>query len=344
MRVVRRLPAGPRPFPEPILAIGNFDGVHLGHRTILDAAARLATTLDSCVVAFTFRPHPVALLAPERAPPQIMSLARRLDALAGVGVAGTVVVPFTRQFSQISADHFVEEILVRRLGVRGIVVGPDLRYGQGRQGNPETLREAGRQAGFEVEIVEPVVVAGERVSSTAVRAALLDGDVERAARLLGRPHQIHGRVRAGDRRGAQLGFPTANLLPRGGLLPPDGVYAVSVRIYGEAGRQSGVANLGTNPTFGGVVRRLEVHLLDFARDLYGCRLEVDFESRLREERCFGSVQDLVVQIGLDVEAARARLGKGADGNRDRDRDRDGDRDGNRDRDAGKGPGPDGGAP
>ena len=310
MRVLRRLAAPSRPFARPVVAIGNFDGVHLGHRAIVERARALAISLAGEVVAFTFHPHPVARLAPERAPAQVLSLGGRLRGLAALDVAGVVVAHFTRAFSCIEAGAFVEDVLVGGLGVAGVVVGHDLRYGHDRMGNAATMVEAGRARGFAVEVVEPILVGGERVSSSAVREALETGQVERAARLLGRPHRVRGRVRQGDRRGAGLGFPTANLLPRGGMLPPDGVYAVSATVDGGALEFPAVANLGTNPTFGGVARRLEVHLLDFSGDLYGRSLEVGFARRLRGEQRFGSVEDLVAQIGADVSAARACFAEG----------------------------------
>jgi len=203
----------------------------------------------------------------------------------------------------------VRDVLVGALGVSGVVVGYNVTFGRDRVGTPERLAELGREHGFDVDVVPPVTVGEHTVSSSAVRRMLNAGDVENAARLLGRPHTLIGKVRRGDRRGAGIGFPTANVYPRGGMLPPNGVYAVRVGIGNEPPQRPAVANLGTNPTFGTNARRLEVHLFDFSDDIYGQRIHVAFEKRLRAEMKFPSVDALVTQIRADARAAREVLAR-----------------------------------
>lgn len=308
MRVVRHIEPGRRPFRSPVVALGNFDGMHLGHQAIMRRTVELAQRVDGDPVAFTFWPHPIAVLAPQRAPAMITSLASRLAALSATGLTGAVVRHFTRRFAALTPEEFVRDVLVARLGVAGVVVGYNVTFGHDRAGTPEVLRELARVYGFAVDVVPPVAIGEQTVSSSAVRRALGAGDVAHASRLLGRGHTLIGLVRRGDRRGATIGFPTANLVPRGGMLPPDGVYAVRVGIDDEPPMRPAVANLGTNPTFGSLGHRLEAHLFDFDGDLYGRRLQVAFAQRLRGEVKFPSVQELVAQIRKDATAAREVLG------------------------------------
>lgn len=304
MRVVRHLKAGERPFRSPVVALGNFDGVHLGHHAIVRQTRERAAELGGDPVVFTFRPHPVAVLAPERAPDLITSLAQRLFRLREAGLAGVVVQRFTRAFASHSPREFVQRFLLDGLGAQSVVVGFNVTFGKDRAGTPDVLRDLGKELGFGVDVVPPLQLGDRKVSSSQVRKAIASGDVRAAGDLLGRPHEVAGIVREGDRRGATIGFPTANILPRGGMLPPDGVYAVHVRVEGEDELRGGVANLGTNPTFGGVGRRLESHVFDYESDLYGRTIHVQFVERLRGEVKFDSVDALVAQIGADAEAAR----------------------------------------
>lgn len=311
MRVVRHLRSGSRPFRSPVVALGNFDGLHLGHHAIMRRTLELARDRGGDPIAFTFSPHPTAVLAPQRAPAMITSLASRLGSLRDAGLTGTVVQRFTRSFAMLTPEEFVRDVLVGALGLSAVVVGYNVTFGRDRLGTPERLAELGRSYGFAVDVVPPVTVGEQTVSSSGVRRMIAAGDVQQAARLLGRPHALVGLVRHGDRRGATIGFPTANVFPRGGMLPPDGVYAVRVALGGGPLALPGVANLGTNPTFGAVGRRLETHLFDFTADLYGQRIRVAFEQRLRGEVKFPSVQELIAQIRTDAIAAREVLGVGA---------------------------------
>jgi riboflavin kinase / FMN adenylyltransferase len=304
MRVVRHLTAAERPFRAPVIALGNFDGCHRGHAAIVSRARVRAADVGGEAVVYTFWPHPVAVLHPQRAPAMILTLAERLGRLRDLGVAGVVLRRFTRTFASLEPERFIEDVLVGALGARVVVVGYNVNFGKERRGTPELLVEMGARLGFDVEVVPAVAEGDDTVSSSAIRRLLEAGDVAGAARLLGRAHAVKGKVWRGARRGASLGFPTANLFPRGGMLPPDGVYAVRVGLEGERVVRPAVANLGCNPTFGLLRRRLEVHVFDYDGDLYDRTLRVAFVERLRGEERFPSVDALVAQIRSDAERAR----------------------------------------
>ena len=306
MLVIRHLEASAVRFQSTVVTLGNFDGVHVGHTEILTRVVRQAADRGDRAVVVTFFPHPTAVLAPAHAPAALGSLRDRLARMRDIGVDTVVVQHFTRAFASLTADEFIERWLVQRLAAAKVIIGHSVNFGRGRSGNAATLEAAGRRLGFDVEIVGPVTVDGVAVSSTEVRGRLQAGDVTSAARLLGRPYSVEGRVIVGDRRGHTLGFPTANLRPGIPILAADGVYAVRAQWNGE--QRAGVANVGRKPTFGaGNVRTLEAHLFDFQGDLYGTRLHVDFVERLRGEMRFGSVDALVEQIGRDAQGAREVL-------------------------------------
>ena len=306
MKVIRHLEASRVLFRSPIATLGNFDGVHVGHQEILSRLVQQAAERASEPVVITFFPHPTAVLAPEHAPAEIASLHERLAGFQDAGVETVVLQRFTRSFAGLEANEFVERYLVRRLRVAKMIIGHSVNFGRARGGSAATLEEAGRRFGFEVEVVGPVEVDGIAVSSTEVRKSLSAGNVTLAARLLGRPYTVDGRVVVGERRGRTLGFPTANLRPRTEILVPDGVYAVRARWATE--ERGGVANVGRKPTFGpGRGRTLEAHLFDFDEELYGASLRVEFVERLRGEVRFPSPQALVEQIRRDAERAKEVL-------------------------------------
>lgn len=295
--------------PAPCVVVpGNHDGVHLGHRALIARARALAGERALRVVALTFDPHPLAILRPERAPVRLTTIARRAELLRGAGADAVHVAAFDAEYAKLTPAAWVSERLVRDLGARAIVIGPDYRFGAGRAGSPALLAAHG----LEVVEVAGVLCSGARVSSTRVREALIAGDVRLAADLLGRPHEVEGVVVEGDRRGRTLGFPTANLAPDPVLLPADGVYAVVARVAeaedatGRTPLLLGMANLGTRPTFG-AGRSVEAHLFDFEGDLYGRRLRLGLVARLRAEQKFASVDALTLQLGADRQAARACL-------------------------------------
>jgi riboflavin kinase/FMN adenylyltransferase len=306
MRVVRHLGRQARPLAAAVVTLGNFDGVHLGHQAIVREAVARARELGGLAVVLTFEPHPMTVLVPDRAPAAVMSLHDRLRALRALGVDVAVVQRFTREFAALDPETFVREFLVQRLAVRHVVVGYSVNFGRDRAGSGDLLRVLGTRLGFGIDVVGPVVAGGERVSSTRVREALADGDMRRAGTLLGRPFALRGRVVVGDRRGRTLGFPTANLhLKPGLLLPPDGVYAVTAEVDGHT--QAGVLNIGVRPTFGGRRRTVEAHLLDFSGDLYRRWLVVDVVERLRGETAFAGPEALRAAIAADVARARVVL-------------------------------------
>jgi riboflavin kinase/FMN adenylyltransferase len=288
--------------------VGNFDGVHLGHRSILARVCQRARELDCQPVALTFDPHPANVLKPEGNLRLLTTPAQKVKLLEAAGVS-VVVMPFTREFAAIPAREFVRDYFVERLKVREVVIGHDYRFGYKRQGNIELLQQMGQTFGFTVQVVWAVEVEDAVVSSSLIRAMLQLGKVREANRLLGRAYGVTGRVVAGKGRGAKvLGVPTANLVSENDLLPSCGIYAVWVIKDGH--RLPGVANIGTCPTFDNQELTLEVHLLDFNGDLYGEMLQVEFVSRLRDEQRFSSIDELAAQIRADMTEARQVLAAG----------------------------------
>lgn len=286
----------------PVVTIGNFDGVHLGHRSLLDATIRRARELGAPAAVYTFHPAPRDVLRPLNPIRRIQTLGDKASRLGEVGIDQIIVEPFTLDFGAHSAEWFAREVLGRRLGVSALVLGWDFRFGKGREGTVEKLRS---WLDVEIEQVAPFVFDGGVVSSSRIRRAVIAGDIALAQRLLGRPHEVVGEVLHGDARGRTIGFPTANVTTETALLPPDGVYAVRVQIEGRS--VPGVANLGKRPTFGGDLRQLEVHLFDFKGDLYGRRLHVGLVGFVRAERAFDGLEALKAQIAVDVRTAREML-------------------------------------
>jgi riboflavin kinase/FMN adenylyltransferase len=327
------VPAG---FGPSVVTLGNFDGVHAGHRAVLGEVVTRARTAGIRAVAITFDPHPLQVLYPDRAPALITSLRQRLELMASTGLDAVLVMEFTRELATWSPEQFVQQVMVRALGASAVVVGRDTRFGHRNSGDVDTLRSLGAELGFEVEVVgdlaRPVPDAGERRwSSSWVRELLLAGDVAAAAEVLARPHRLAGEVVHGDHRGRELGFPTANLgMPVEGLVPADGVYAGWMlrctlpddhpdRLLPAA------VSIGTNPTFDGVSRRVEAYVLDRTDlDLYGEQVALELVSRLRSTERFDSAQALVAQMHADVQACRSVLGQAVVPGRDR---RQGDGDG-----------------
>ena len=289
-----------------VVTIGNFDGVHRGHKVVLDQLAAKAAELRLPSLVMIFEPQPQEFFAPDRSPARLTRLREKLCALDVDAVDRVLCVRFDQRFAALTAQEFVERILVQGLGARHLVVGDDFRFGQGRRGDFAYLEEAGRRLGFEVAQQQTFSVDGERVSSTAVREALERGDLARARELLGYPFAMHGRVAHGDRRGRTIGYPTANIHVHRRAVPLQGVYAVRMRGAAD-GPVPGVANLGFRPTIAGGLPTplLEVHLLDFSGDLYRRHVKVEFLDRVREERRFGSLEELKAQIARDEAHARA---------------------------------------
>ena len=307
MLLLRHLARAGRRFSAPVLTLGNFDGVHRGHQQILSRLVEVARGINGEAIVLTFHPHPAAVLAPEHVPKLITDWRSRIGLIAAFDVDAVIMEHFTPAFSAITAEDFVRRFLVEGLGVRAVVVGHRVSFGHERAGRATTLRQFGAKYGFAVEVIGPVEVGGHLVSSSAVRRAISHGELERAKLLLGRTPSVTGRVAHGYHRGKGLGFPTANLRIGRLVLPPDGVYAVRVRVHGEW--WPGVTNLGFNPTFHQHERSLEAHIFDFRGDVYGQRVEIAFVQRLRGEEKFPTPQALAQQIARDVEAARRVLAR-----------------------------------
>ena len=294
-----------RPVPGPTaLAIGNFDGVHRGHAALLNRLVDAAHGAGLPATILTFEPHPREFFAPASAPARLTTLREKLELLSDAGVAQVMVCRFNADFAALSAQQFVDGVLLNGLRTRHLIIGDDFRFGKGRAGDFAMLQAAGERSGFTVEAMGSVTLDGGRVSSSSVRQALAAGDMEQAAALLGRPYVIDGSVRHGEKVGRQLGFATANIRIKHNPLPMSGVFAVEVSgIDGQL--LPGVANLGIRPTVGGIRPILEVHLFDFDRDIYGAHLSVRFVHKLRNEQRFPNLDALKAQIALDAVAARA---------------------------------------
>ncbi len=295
-----------RSFKNPVITIGNFDGVHYGHQVLFRKVKEWAAELQGEALVMTFDPHPLEVLFPGKGPARITTHERKLELIAQNDMNATVVIPFTPEFARISAHDFVKNILVDKIGIRGIVVGHDYRFGREREGNIDYLQKLGNRYGFEVSTLSGIKMEETIVSSTAVRQLIKDGNIKEVNRLLGRAHDISGTVITGRRRGGKMiGFPTANIRPTSQALMRPGVYVVRVEVKGKV--YGGAANMGYNPTFSDTPFTLEVHILDFDQDIYGETVTVRFLDRLRDERRFSSIEELIAHIKKDVEKAREIL-------------------------------------
>ena len=282
------------------ITVGNFDGVHLGHKFLIDKLKEEAIARDLKTVVLSFYPHPLKVLAPKQLPCELTSLEERVELLTNLGVDYTVFLKFDEKFSLMRAEDFLLEILYNRLKVKFLLVGYDWRFGYKREGEIELAKEVGKRLGFDVLSVEPFKVSEHVVSSTLIRRLLREGRLEEASHYLGRPYWIKRKVIKGDGRGTSIGIPTANLEGTENLCLKEGVYAVVVNDH-----LIGVANYGYRPTFNGRKKVLEVHILDFKGDLRNKKIKVEFVKFLREERRFNSVQDLLNQINQDIALARS---------------------------------------
>lgn len=288
-----------------VVTIGNFDGVHRGHRYLLAAALERARALGAGCLTITFEPLPAEVLAPERAPERLTTTPERLALIGALGIDTILLQPFSHAFANWSADEFIERV-VRAARPVAFVVGADFRFGHDRIGTPTMLREAGRRADFAVDLLGRI--GGEEISSTNIRRLIASGDVRTAARLLGRPHRLTGVVQPGAQRGRELGFPTANLnIPSRLARPADGIYAALVAIDRESPLIGALVYVGTRPTFDEAERLVEVFLLDYAGDLYGRELAVSFLEQVRGDQVFTSVDALIQQMRLDEAKARRFL-------------------------------------
>lgn len=307
MTTVRRsLPD--QPMRHPIVAIGNFDGVHRGHQAIIRQVVERSRAAGGTSVVLTFDPHPISVLRPDTPFALLTTLEQKVEVITTLGADDIIALRFTPEFARRSAEEFVREDLGDRLGAREVHVGRNFAFGKGREGRVDDLRRFGESFGMRVVIQAPIMVDGTMVSSSTIRALLRDGRVAEAAELLGRPHRLDGEVAHGEGRGRALGFPTANILPGLQMLPRIGIYAAVIDDVTTGERSlDGVVYLGSQPTFGPHALQLEVHLLDGSPSRYGHHLRVGFIEWIRGEERFPSVDALVAQIGRDVAAARTAL-------------------------------------
>lgn len=302
MEIFRHIEHRSISIPKPILTLGNFDGIHLGHQALLQSAVREAKAEGGRSVVLTFEPHPLKILAPERAPRMILTRKDKLGLLKSFGLDAAIIQTFNREFARVEAEDFVRRYLIDRLKVHKVWVGRDLRFGKGRKGRVEDLVRWGAEAGFGVGIVDPIESEGVRISSSRIRSMIERGEMDGVRRFLGRYHFISGQVVRGHQRGRHLGFPTANIVTRTEVVPLDGIYATLVQLAER--HWPSVTNIGKNPTFGAGPRTIETHIFDFEGELYGRAVRLFFVRRIREEQKFPSAELLVEQMRKDVLSAQ----------------------------------------
>lgn len=291
-----------RPLPFPIVTIGNFDGIHLGHQSIFRQVVQKARENNGTAVVFTFEPHPVKVLVPEKSPHLLTSFNRKMGLIEECEIDQVVYEEFNLDLAGMAAEDFVKTLLVDRLQARQIIVGSGFVFGRGREGSVSTLKCLGETLGFTVHLITPVRVRGEVVSSSRIRALLDAGNVEEAAELLGRPYSVAGSVVEGYQAGNTIGIPTANIEHDGAMAPPRGVYAA--RVHFDGMDHHGVVNVGFNPTFNRKQLSVEVHIFDFNQQIYGKEIEVRFIRHIRNEITFPSAEALVQQIKKDIQTAK----------------------------------------
>ncbi len=305
--VLRGAATLPPAYAQPVLAIGNFDGVHRGHQAVFASAQNMAGVKGVPALALTFEPHPRSFFNPASAPFRLTPEDEKLALIGKSGLSGAIVLPFDAELARLDADDFVRTILVERYHISGAAVGFDFHFGRGRAGSPAFLKDAGARYGFDVTIVEALLDEGDPISSTTIRRALAEGQVGHAAHMLGRPFRVAAAVQHGQKLGRTIGFPTANLALGEDVALAFGIYAV--RVETPQGRFDGVASYGRRPTFDNGAPLLEIYIFDFSGDLYGQTVQVDLISWLRPELKFDGVEPLVEQIHEDVRRAREVLAK-----------------------------------
>lgn len=309
MKLIQGIDNITKPYKNAVVTIGNFDGVHKGHRTLFKETIEKARSMDGTSVVITFEPHPLKVVRPDRRPPLITLYDQKVELISQTGIDVLVCIPFTKSFATLSAKKFIEEILFGTIGMKAIVVGNDYNFGKNREGDIQVLRKFGERLGFDVIVPDWIRISAnwkDRVSSTKIRELVMAGNIEDIPMLMDRHYQIRGDVVAGRNRGGKLlGFPTANIHLTDELCPKMGVYAVTIEIGKQ--KHKGVANIGYSPTFEDHVFTVEVHILDFKDDLYGKEIRVNFINRLRDEKKFSNISELSAQIRSDIEKARKLL-------------------------------------
>jgi len=309
MKIFDQLHQIKEPFKRAVITIGNFDGVHIGHQALFHEVIEKAAAIDGTSVAMTFEPHPLRVLRQNNHPPLITLYEQKVELIERTGIDVLICVPFTLGFASLSAEQFVKDLLVQKIGMKAIVVGKDYSFGKNREGNIDLLRAYAPDFGFEVLVagwIRSARAVKDRISSTRIRELISDGLMEHAEKMLGRSYQIRGRVVAGrDRGGKLLGIPTANINLHDELCPKTGIYAVTVEMDDK--KYKGVANIGFSPTFDDHEFTVEVHIFDFNANIYGRKVRVNFIKRIRDEKKFSSISELVDQIHLDIAAGREIL-------------------------------------
>ncbi len=292
-----------------VVTLGVFDGLHIGHQLIMKTVVERARAAGAVPTVITFEPHPRAVLHPESAPPLLQTFDQKIEALGVLGIEQTIIIHFDKNFSQIRAEDFLRETVVDRLQAKEVYLGCGFAFGHNREGHIDLLRKVGGQLGFIADEVPEVQIRGERVSSSRIRDLILQGRMNLARRMLGRPYGVQGRVVRGGARGHAIGFPTANIDPQNRVIPSRGVYVTAIMIDGQW-RQS-VTNIGVRPTFGDATQSsIETHVLHWSDDLYGRTVRVRFLHQLRDEKKFSSVDELKSQIAFDVSRAERFFGRG----------------------------------
>lgn len=306
MDIIEHIEKIDHPYENAVITIGNFDGVHIGHQAIFNQVIEKARALQGTSIVMTFEPHPIRVLKQNNHPPLITLYEQKAELIAKAGINVLICIPFTLEFASIPAKEFVEEILVKRIGMKAVIVGEDYTFGKNREGTLDLLKTYGKRIGFEVIVVRKIQTSNNsegKISSTRIRELISEGRVAEARKLLGRHYQIRGAVMRGrDRGGRLLGFPTANINLYDELSPKTGVYAITVECKGS--KYNGVANIGYSPTFDDRIFTVEAHILDFNDDIYGQKIRVNFIKRLRDEKRFLNISELSDQINKDINKAR----------------------------------------
>ncbi len=288
-----------------VVTFGVFDGIHIGHQTVIDTLLKRASQHQLMSVLIGFYPHPLAFLAPERCPPLLTPLSKRVEILQQLNIDKIIMLSFDAQIAAMSPEHFVEHVLLKKCRARHVVVGYACQFGKDRAGNAEKLVEFSKIYPFEVTIVPPTEIDGAPIHSTRIREALTQGDPQRASQLLGRYYSLIGNVIPGDGRGRQIGFPTANIDTHGQVCPPNGVYAIRAQVEGQ--RLNGVLNIGVRPTFDGTTVQIECHFFNFHETIYGKSIEIFFIEKIRDEQKFPNPEALIQQIQRDINTAKQIL-------------------------------------
>jgi riboflavin kinase/FMN adenylyltransferase len=308
MRLIDGIEKITKKFPYPVLTIGNFDGVHLGHQEIFRIVAQRARRKNGISVVFTFEPHPLSVIAPERTPKLLTTFKEKINLIKTFSIDVTICANFTSEFAHLKAEDFVREILVKKIGVKEIFIGSNYHFGKGRKGTPALLKEIGKENGFIVNVIEEIKLKDTTLSSSKIRSLIAKGKVYDASLFLGRNYSVEGVVIEGAKRGKSLlNVPTANISTANELLPKDGVYAVTVCFEGKI--YGGAANIGCNPTFRDKKFSFEVHILDFTKEILGNTLKVNFIERIRDEMKFSKVEELSAQMQHDISYIRQILSR-----------------------------------